>query len=305
MACTCAPIPGAKLSEQLRDAMANIHAEITEYDVEDLAEKEEESIPADPSVRNFSFAVVDGKIYFRENSRMNPVETSATGENRIKGMAEIRDCVRKLIEYQAEDHSDEDIRQEQDRLNRLYDRFTSKYDLLNSRANSTVFSDDSSYPLLCSLEVLDDEGNLERKADMFFKRTIRRRTDITHVDTATEALPVSIGERAGVDLGFMASLMGKPGDIDSIINELSGVIYKDPETGDDPYTGWQTADEYLSGNVRTKLAVARRAAETDATFTVNVEALQAVQPEDLTAAEISVRLGATMAPARSGGAVRP
>lgn len=296
MACTCAPIPGAKLSEQLRDAMTNIHAEITEYDVEDLAEKEEESIPADPSVRNFSFAVVDGKIYFHENSRMNPVETSATGENRIKGMAEIRDCVRKLIEYQAEDYGDEDIRQEQDRLNRLYDRFTSKYDLLNSRANSTVFSDDSSYPLLCSLEVLDDEGNLERKADMFSKRTIRRRTDVTHVDTATEALAVSIGERACVDLGFMASLMGKPGDIDGIIDDLRGVIYKDPEAGDDPYTGWQTADEYLSGNVRTKLAVARRAAETDPTFTVNVEALQAVQPEDLTAAEISVRLGATWLP---------
>lgn len=296
MACTCAPIPGAELSEQLRDAMANIHAEITEYDVEDLAENEEVSIPADPEVRNFSFTVRDGKIYYRENSRMNPVESSATGENRIKGMVELRDCVRQLIEYQTEDYSDEDIRQEQVRLNGLYDRFTKKYGLLSSRANSTVFSDDSSYPLLCSLEVLDDEGNLERKADMFSKRTIRRRTEVTHVDTASEALAVSIGERACVDLGFMSSLMGKPGDIDSIIGELRGVIYKDPEAGSDPYTGWQTSDEYLAGNVRTKLAVARKAVEADPAFAVNAEALEAVQPEDLTAAEISVRLGATWLP---------
>lgn len=297
MACTCAPIPGAELSEQLRDAMANIHAEIIEYDVEDLSENSEGgAIPADPSVRNFSFALADGKIYYRENSRMNPVETSATGENRIKGMVEIRDSVRQLIDYQTEDYSDEDIRQEQARLNRLYDRFTGKYGLLNSRANSTVFSDDSSSPLLCSLEVLDDEGNLKRKADMFSKRTIRRRTEVTHVDAASEALAVSIGERARVDLGFMASLTGKPNDIDGIINELQGIIYKDPESGDDPYTGWQTTDEYLSGNVRTKLSIARKAVEDNPAFTPNVEALEAVQPVDLTAAEISVRLGATWLP---------
>lgn len=296
MACTCAPIPGAELSEQLRDAMNNIHAEIIEYDVEDLAENEDGSIPADPEVRNFSFTVVDGKIYYRENSRMNHVETSATGENRIKGMVEIRESVRQLIEYQTEDYSNEDIRWEQGRLNELYDRFTARYDLLNSRANSTVFSDDSSYPLLCSLEVLDDEGNLKRKADMFSKRTIRQHTDVTHVDTATESLAVSIGERACVDLGFMASIMGKPGDIGSIIDDLRDIVYKDPETGDDPYAGWQTADEYLSGNVRTKLSAARKAAEDNPAYAVNVEALEAVQPVDLTAVEISVRLGATWLP---------
>jgi N12 class adenine-specific DNA methylase len=240
--------------------------------------------------------VVDGKIYYRENSKMNPIETSITGENRIKGMVEIRECVRQLIEFQTEDYSDEDIRREQTRLNRLYDSFTAKYGLLNSRANSTVFSDDSSYPLLCSLEVLDDEGNLKRKADMFSKRTIRSRADVTHVDTATEALAVSIGEHARVDLGFMSSLMGKPGDIESIIDDLRSVIYKDPDAGDDPYTGWQTADEYLSGNVRKKLAIAKRAAESNPIYAANMEALEAVQPVDLTAAEISVRLGATWLP---------
>ena len=296
MACTCAPIPGADLSEQLRDAMANIHAEIIEYEVEDLAGNEEDSIPADPTVRNFSFAVVEGKIYYRENSRMNPVETSATGENRIRGMVEIRDCVRQLIEYQAEDYSDEDIQREQTRLSRIYDRFTAKYGLLNIRANNMAFSDDSSYPLLCSLEVLDDEGNLKRKADMFTRRTIRRRADVTRVDIAAEALAVSIGESARVDLGFMAALMGKQDDLDSIIEDLHGVIFKDPGTEADAYIGWQTADEYLSGNVRLKLAVAKKAAEDNPAYAVNVEALEAVQPVDLTAAEISIRLGATWVP---------
>jgi N12 class adenine-specific DNA methylase/adenine-specific DNA methylase len=296
MACTCAPTPGADLAEQLRDAIMNIHAEMVEYDADDLDESEGGSIPADPAVRNFSFTVAGGKIYFRENSKMNLIETSATGENRIKGMIEIRDCVRQLIEYQTEDYSDEDIRQTQTLLNQLYDRFTAKYELLNSRANSTVFSDDSSYPLLCSLEILDDEGNLKRKADMFSKRTIRRRTDVAHVDTASEALAVSIAERARVDLGYMASLMGKSGDIDSVVNELSGVIYKEPAAGEDPYTGWQTADEYLSGNVRTKLTIARKAADDNPAYAVNVEALEAVRPVDLSAAEISVRLGATWLP---------
>ena len=296
MACTCTPVPGADLAEQLRNAMANIHAEIIEYSVDDLTEEEEGTIPADPSVRNFSFAVVKGKIYYRENSKMNPIETSVTGENRIKSMVEIRECVRQLIEFQTEDFSDDDIRHEQARLNRLYDSFTTKYGLLNSRANSAAFSDDSSYPLLCSLEVLDDEGNLKRKADMFSKRTIRSRSEVTHVDTATEALAVSVGERACVDPGFMSTLIGKPGDIESIVDDLRGVIFKDPDAGDDPYAGWQTADEYLSGNVRKKLAIARRAAEVNSIYTVNVEALEAVQPVDLTAAEISVRLGATWLP---------
>jgi N12 class adenine-specific DNA methylase len=296
MACTCAPIPGVELAEQLRDAMANIHAEIIEYDVDDLAENEGGTIPADPTVRNFSFAIVDDRIYYRENSRMNTIETSETGESRIRGMIQIRDCVRQLIEYQTEDYGDEVIRQEQVNLNEFYDQFAAKYGLINSRGNSTVFSDDSSYPLLCSLEILDEEGNLKRKADMFSKRTIRRRTDVTHVDTASEALAVSIGECARVDLGFMASLMGKQGDLDCIIDELRGVIFKDPESGDDPYTGWQTADEYLSGNVRTKLAASLKAAENNPAYAFNVEALQAVQPIDLTAAEISVRLGATWLP---------
>ncbi|MPM21190.1 hypothetical protein SDC9_67633 [bioreactor metagenome] len=296
MACTCVPIPGAELSEQLRDAMANIHAEIIEYDVEDLAENEDSSIPAAPDVRNFSFTVVDGKIYYRENSKMNPIETSDTGENRIKGMIELRDCVRQLIEYQTEDYSDEDIEQTQSHLNVLYDHFTARYGLVNSRANSLIFSDDSSYPLLCSLEVLDDEGGLKRKADMFSKRTIRKRTDVTHVDTATEALAVSIGERACVDLGFMASLIGKVEGIDSIIEDLRGVIFREPEASADPYTGWQTADEYLSGNVRIKLSVAIKAAEENLAYAANVEALTAVQPVDLTAAEINVRLGAAWLP---------
>jgi len=292
---TCRPYEGADLSEQLRDAISNIHAEITEYVLDDLAGKEEASIPADPSVRNFSYTIVDGKIYFRENSRMNPIETSATAENRIKGMIEIRDCVRMLIEYQTEDYSDEDIGREQARLNRLYDRFTSKYGLLSNRGNNMAFSDDSSYCLLCSLEILNEDGELERKADMFTRRTIRRRSAVTRVDTASEALAVSMAERACVDMGVMQNLTGLSAD--ELEKQLTGIVFRIPEpkdSSDDPH--YVTADEYLSGNVREKLRIARMAAEISDMFTANVKALEAVQPANLTASEISVRLGATWLP---------
>ena len=294
---TCKPFESESLSDLLAEAVQNIHAEYTDYEIEELdGEEEDKSIPADPNVRNFSFTLVDGAIYYRENSRMFPVEQSLTGQNRVKGMIAIRDCVRRLIEYQTESAPDEIVEREQRELNRLYDSFTAKYGLINSRANTTAFSPDSSFPILCSLEVLDESGNLERKAAMFSKRTIKPYIAVSRVDTASEALAVSIGEKAGVDLGFMASLMGGSEKIEQIKHDLAGVIFKDPESGDDPLVGWQTADEYLSGKVREKLKIARRAAERDPVYAINVEALEKVQPKDLTAGEIGVRLGTTWIP---------
>ena len=295
---TCKPFEDESLSDLLAEAVQNLHAEYADYEIEELEDEEEDkSIPADPNVRNFSFTLVDGSIYYRENSRMFPVEQSLTGQSRVKGMIAIRDCVRRLIEYQTESAPDEIVEREQRELNRLYDSFTAKYGLLNSRANTTAFSPDSSFPILCSLEVLDENGNLERKAAMFSKRTIKPYIAVSRVDTASEALAVSIGEKACVDLGFMASLMGGGSDrIEQIKRDLAGVIFKDPESGDDPLTGWQTADEYLSGRVREKLKTARRAAERAPAYAVNVEALEKVQPKDLTAGEIGVRLGTTWIP---------
>ncbi len=295
---TCKPFEDESLSDLLAEAVQNLHAEYADYEIEELEDEEEDkSIPADPNVRNFSFTLVDGSIYYRENSRMFPVEQSLTGQSRVKGMIAIRDCVRRLIEYQTESAPDEIVEREQRELNRLYDSFTAKYGLLNSRANTTAFSPDSSFPILCSLEVLDENGNLERKAAMFSKRPIKPYIAVSRVDTASEALAVSIGEKACVDLGFMASLMGGGSDrIEQIKRDLAGVIFKDPESGDDPLTGWQTADEYLSGRVREKLKTARRAAERDPAYAVNVEALEKVQPKDLTAGEIGVRLGTTWIP---------
>ncbi len=301
----CLPREGQDLGEQLTAAIQNIQGTITEYVLDDPeAESEDKSIPADPNVRNFSYTVVDGEIYYRENSRMNPVEVSVTAANRIKGLIEIRDCVRTLIDYQTEDWPAEDIQAEQKKLNDLYDAYVEKYGRINSRGNSIAFRMDSAYFLLASLEVLDDERNFVRKADMFTKRTIKQKTVITSVDTSSEALAVSLAERACVDLGFMASLMGGGDKIPQVVEDLKGVIFKDPNTGSfdidgeavDWYKGWQTADEYLSGNVREKLADAKRAAETDPAFQVNVEALEQVQPTDLNASEISVRLGSTWLP---------
>ena len=287
--CTVAPIPGTDLSEQLRDAMANIHGSITEYEREedDLTENATESIPADPDVRNFSFTVVDGQIYYRENSRMNKMEVSVTAANRIKGMIELRDCARRLIEYQLEGYPDEDIAREQRILNTLYDRYIDKYGLLNSRANNMTFSDDSAYCLLCSLEVIDENGNLERKADMFTKRTIRQQSVIASVDTATEALAVSLSEKAKVDMPYMAELTGKTEE--QLADELTGVIFLNPTTKQ-----YETADEYLSGDVRWKLQLLKEI--DDPQYAANMAALEKVQPKDLSASEIDVRLGATWLP---------
>ena len=287
--CTCTPIAGADLSEQLRDAMANIHGSITEYEREEdeLSESTTESIPADPDVRNFSFTVVDGQIYYRENSRMNKMEVSVTAANRIKGMIELRDCTRRLIEYQLEGYPDEDISREQRNLNTLYDRYTDKYGLLNSRANNMAFSDDSAYCLLCSLEVIDENGNLERKADMFTKRTIRQQSVIASVDTATEALAVSLSEKAKVDMPYMAELTGKTEE--QLSDELTGVIFLNPTTKQ-----YETADEYLSGDVRWKLQLLKEI--DDPQYASNMAALEKVQPKDLSASEIDVRLGATWLP---------
>ena len=287
--CTCAPIAGADLSEQLRDAIANIHGSITEYErgEDELSESTTESIPADPDVRNFSFTVVDGQIYYRENSRMNRMEVSVTAANRIKGMIELRDCTRRLIEYQLDGYPDEDIAEEQRRLNALYDRYTDKYGLLNSRANNMAFSDDSAYCLLCSLEVIDENGNLERKADMFTRRTIRQQSVITSVDTATEALAVSISEKARVDMPYMSELTGKAEE--QLADELMGVIFLNPTTKQ-----YETADEYLSGDVRWKLQLLKEI--DNPIYAANMAALEKVQPKDLSASEIDVRLGATWLP---------
>ena len=297
--CTVKPLAGAELSDQLADAISNIHGSITEYDrdqQEEFVEETEESIPADPSVRNFSFALVDGNIYYRENSRMKRIEMSLTAENRVKGMMEIRDCTRRLIEYQLEGFPDELIEREQQKLNALYDEYTGKYGLLNSRANRLAFSDDSSYPLLCSLEELDEYGNLKRKADMFTKRTIRQQSAITSVDTASEALALSISEKARVDMAYMSLLTGKSEE--ELFSELQGAIFLNPlyVSGSNRHEQYLPADEYLSGNVREKLAVAKNSATYNAAFAVNVEALEQVQPKDLAASEIDVRLGATWLP---------
>ena len=294
---TCVPFENADLSELLSEAVANIHGEISDYEVEDELEEEDNSIPADPNVRNFSYTIVDDKIYFRENSRMSPVEVSATAENRIKGMVAIRDCVRNLIELQTEDYPDEEIKAEQSKLNSLYDGYTKKYGLINSRANVSAFGDDSSFALLSALEVINENGELERKADMFFKRTIKPHKPITEVDTADEALAVSMGEKATVDMAYMRELTGKSEE--ELFSDLKGVIFLNPlyEYGNSYEPKYLMADEYLSGNVREKLATAKRSATLyPEDYTVNVQALEKVQPKDLTASEISVRLGATWIP---------
>ena len=294
---TCEPFENADLSELLNEAVSNIHGEISEYEVADELEEEDNSIPADPTVRNFSYTVLDDKIYFRENSRMSPVEVSATAENRIKGMIGIRDCVRNLIELQTEDYPDSEIKQAQEKLNTLYDSFTKKYGLINSRANTSAFSDDSSYALLSALEVINEDGELERKADMFFKRTIKPHKPVTEVDTADEALAVSMGEKAAIDMEYMMELSGKSEE--ELFADLKGVIFLNPlyEYGNSYEPKYLMADEYLSGNVREKLATAKRSATLyPEDYTVNVQALEKVQPKDLTASEISVRLGATWIP---------
>ena len=295
----CIPYEDQDLGELLTEAVQGISGSLTEYETEELAEEDEDlSIPADPSVRNFSYTLVDGKVYYRENSRMTPVNASVTAENRIKGLIGIRECVRQLIAYQTEDYPDTMIEAEQARLNELYDAFSAKYGIINSRANKSVFNTDNSYFLLSSLEVLDDEGNFVRKADMFSRRTIKQRIEITHVDTASEALAVSLAEKAYVDMDYMMELSNKTEE--EICNDLRGVIFLNPlyeagsENGQRKYL---PADEYLSGNVREKLRTARlRAEASPELFAPNVEALEKVQPVDLTAAEISVRVGTTWIP---------
>ena len=294
----CIAYDGADLGELLQDAIQNIHVEITEYEIDALeAEDEDLSIPADPDVRNFSFTVVDGKIYYRENSRMNPVDVSATAESRIKGMIAIRDCVRTLIEYQTEDYPDADIQAEQEKLNGLYDDFSKKYGMINARANNSAFSSDSSYCLLSSLEVLDDEGNFVRKADMFTKRTIKQKVTVLAVDTASEAYALSLAEKAKIDMPYMSQLTGRTEQ--ELFEDLKGVIFLNPmhTSDEDGRPKYLPADEYLSGNVREKLAIAKRSADLyPEDYGENVRALEAVQPVDLTASEISVRLGATWLP---------
>lgn len=282
---------GEKLEDKLERAISNIHAEVKEYELDDIGE-EDNSIEADLTVRNFSYTLIDDKIYFRENSRMYPQELAMTTENRVKCLIEIRDCVRTLLEYQTEDYPDEDIKREQVKLNQLYDRFTKKYGLINSRGNNSAFSNDSSYYLLCSLEILDENGNLARKADMFTKRTIKPKTEITSVDNANDALIVSLSEKARVDITFMQKLCNM--DMDKMLKDLDGEIFNVPEYGEPNH--WVTADEYLSGNVREKLKIAEHFAETDERFNVNVKYLKEVQPKDLSASEISVRLGSTWIP---------
>ena len=289
----CKAYQDIPLSELLHNAVQNIQGEIPEYEneLDEISDGQDASIPADPNVRNFSYALVDGKVYFREDDRMTPAAASVTAENRIKGLVQIRDCVRKLIEYQTEDYPDDLIHTEQENLNRLYDSFTKQYGLINNRGNYLAFASDESYFLLCSLEVLDDEGNFKRKADMFTKRTIKPHREITSVETASEALALSIGEKARVDLPYMEQLTGKPKE--EIIKDLQGVIFRIPATEPAQYV---TADEYLSGNVRAKLITAEAAAKENPEFAVNAQALKQVIPQDLSAAEISVRLGTTWIP---------
>ncbi|HBT64656.1 MAG TPA: DNA helicase, partial [Ruminococcaceae bacterium] len=283
------------LVDLLTDAVQQINGEIPEYEseIDEISDEQDTSIPADPDARNFSFALVDGRVYFRENDRMTLASVSMTAENRIKGLIGIRDCVRRLIDYQTEDYPEELIRTEQENLTRLYDGFAEKYGLINSRGNYLAFASDESYFLLCSLEVLDDEGGFKRKADMFSKRTIKPHQAVTSVETASEALAISIGEKAYVDLPYMEQLTGKPQA--ELIKDLQGIIFKIPNSNDvdSLKTKYVTADEYLSGNVRDNLLIAETAAKLDPELAVNVEALKQVIPKDLTAAEISVRLGAT------------
>ena len=290
---TCEPYPEHPLEALLAEAVQNIHGEIAAYDREEELEGEDHSIEADPAVRNFSYTLVNGQIYYRENSRMNPVEVSKTAESRIRGMIELRDCVRTLLEYQTEDYPDEEIKAQQAKLNTLYDAFTRKYGLINSRGNAIAFDQDSSYFLLCSLEILDEDRNLKRKADLFTKRTIRSHKPAEKVDTAVEALALSIGEKAHVDMDYMSRLTGK--DEETLFSDLKGVIFLNPAyTGEnDGHEKYLPADEYLSGNVRQKWAVAQGKAEQDPQYQINADALAQVQPTDLTASEISVRLGAT------------
>ena len=288
---TCEPYPEQPLEALLAEAVQNIHGEITAYDREEELEGEDHSIEADPAVRNFSYTLVAGQIYYRENSRMNPVEVSKTAESRIRGMIELRDCVRTLLEYQTEDYPDEEIKAQQAKLNTLYDAFTRKYGLINSRGNAIAFDQDSSYFLLCSLEILDEDRNLKRKADLFTKRTIRSHKPAEKVDTAVEALALSIGEKAHVDMDYMSRLTGK--DEETLFSELTGVVFLNPDYAEGVNEKYLPADEYLSGNVRQKLAVAQGKAEQDPQYQINVDALAQVQPTDLTASEISVRLGAT------------
>ena len=294
---TCAPIPGIELADQLSEALSKLSPPdqqlLSQKGAVEVPELLERMETADVEARNFSYTEVGGKLYFVEDGERIPVEVPATTEKRIRGMIGLRDVTRNLIELQLYGGTDEEIRTAQEKLGKAYDAYTAEYGLLNSTGNKRAFEQDSSYCLLCSLEILDEDGNLERKADMFTKRTINQQVTIDHVDTASEALAVSIGERARVDLDYMASLLGTPGETDSIIRDLKGVIYKNPEAGGGPLNGWETADEYLSGNVRKKLAAARAAAENDPIFAENVTALEQAQPKDLSAAEIDVRIGVT------------
>ena len=294
---TVVPFEGSDLGSLLDEAVANIHGEITEYAIDEGLSEEDTSIPADPSVRNFSYTVLGDTVYYRENSRMTPVTLSATAKNRVKGMIQIRDSVRQLLEMQTEGYPDEPVKAEQERLNRLYDSFTAKYGLINSRANVSAFSQDSSFSLISALEILDEEQNLERKADIFTKRTIKPHVPVTSVDTASEALAVSMGEKARIDMEYMCSLCGKTEE--EVYKDLKSVIFLNPMYGygTSIETKYLMADEYLSGNVREKLAWAKRSAEVyPDDFTVHVEALEKVQPKDLTASEIFVRLGTTWLP---------
>ena len=295
--CTVRPIEGAVLADQLAKAVQHIEGQYAEVEVEtpDIAEEVTRNIlPADPDVKNFSYTVVGGEVYYRENSVMTQLELSDTAKGRIIGMVELREIVNKLIQQQLDDYPDADIKATQEQLNTAYDAFSAKYGLLNDRKNGRLFEQDSSYYLLCSLENLDEQGQLKSKAAMFTKRTIRPERTITSVDTPTEALAVSIGEKGRVDLPYMAELLGTPGEYERITSELSGVIFKDPSADPtDPEEGWQMADEYLSGDVRNKLRIAQLAAETNPEFAVNAAALEKAQPRELEASEIDVRLGAT------------
>ena len=295
---TVAPLEGISLADQLAEAVQHIEGQYAEVEVEtpDIADVENEKhiFPADPEVKNFSYTVVDGEVFYRENSVMTQVELSDTAKGRVTGMVELRQIVNDLIDQQLNDYPDEDIKATQEHLNAAYDAFTAKYGLLNDRKNGRLFEQDSSYYLLCSLENLDEQGQLKSKAAMFTKRTIRPESTVTSVDTPSEALAVSIGEHGKVDLPYMAELLGTPDEYGRITTELSGVIFKDPAADPtDPEAGWQTADEYLSGNVRDKLRMAQLAAESHPEFKVNVDALTKAQPKDLEASEIDVRLGAT------------
>ena len=293
--CTVVQTPGRKLSEQLREAVGRLHGRYLESELENSEADEilQDVIPADPDVKNYSYTVVDGEVYYRENSAMHRMELNDTAKERVKGMVQLREIVGELMEYQLEDYPDEMIREKQEELNRAYDEFTGKYGIINSRGNAQAFSDDSAYYLLCSLENIDEDGKMESKADMFTKRTIRPERKVTSVDTPEEALAISIGEHGKVDLPYMSELLGTPGEYDRITENLRGVIFKDPLAPEEPETGWQTADEYLSGDVRSKLRIAQMAAEKNPDFTVNVESLRKAQPKDLDASEIDVRLGAT------------